>query len=157
MADQFDEMLDKLRTPASWLRILFMLGYLVILWVSAIVVLMLTAAQALFSLFTGGNNPNLRRLGAALADYVSQILLFLSYNTEVRPFPFTPFPKIEESVADAKASEAEDASAPQSKAKAKPRKTMTKPAASRNRSSTRKSPAESEGDPADPDSLTPKQ
>lgn len=94
MRNDFDEILGHVKTPSSWLRVLFMLGFCVILYVTGVVILVLTLVQALFSLLTGNANDNLRRLGAALSDYVTEILQFLCYNSEVRPFPFTPFPEI---------------------------------------------------------------
>lgn len=94
MRNDFEEILGHVKTPSTWLRVLFMLGFYVILYVTGVVILVLTLAQALFSLLTGNANDNLRRLGAALSDYVTEILQFLCYNSEVRPFPFTPFPEI---------------------------------------------------------------
>lgn len=94
MSDQVHEVLEHVRTPATWLRILFMLGFCVILYPVSMVVVVLTLAQALFVIFTGSDNQNLRRLGAALAEYVGQVLRFLTYSSELRPFPFSPFPEV---------------------------------------------------------------
>lgn len=107
MANDLEKILEHLATPASWLRVLFVLGFCVILYLAGLVVLALTLAQALFSLFTGGDNYNLRRLGAAIADYIRQLLLYITYNTEQRPFPFAPFPEVEDSSPDV-----EDSSSP---------------------------------------------
>lgn len=87
-----DEIVDNLKTPSEWLRVLYMAGFVVALYVTGVVLLVLMLAQIMFSLITGTDNTNLRRLGASLSDYVAQILGFLTYNSELRPFPFTPFP-----------------------------------------------------------------
>lgn len=94
MSEQMEQVIERIRTPSTWLRILFMLGFGVILYLVGMVILVLTVAQALFSIFTGSDNRNLRRLGAALADYVCQLLRFITYNSDERPFPFAPFPEV---------------------------------------------------------------
>jgi hypothetical protein len=39
-------------------------------------------------LFTGEINVQLRAFGQSLATYAYQIVTYLTFNTEVRPFPF---------------------------------------------------------------------
>lgn len=90
-----DDIVQNLTRPSIWLRILFMIGFAVALYVTAIILLVLVGAQILFSLFSGGDNINLRRFGAALTEYIRQILLYLTFNSESRPFPFAPFPLLE--------------------------------------------------------------
>lgn len=87
-----EEVLKNLKEPSHWLRILLMLGFAIALYVVGIVLIVLSLAQILFTLIAGADNPNLRHLGAALARYVEQIILFLTYNSDERPFPFAPFP-----------------------------------------------------------------
>ena len=89
MAEEFVEHLKK---PHAWLRILFMAGFVVALYVSGMILIVLMLAQIVFSLLTGDDNANLRRLGASLSAYVAEILAFLTYNTQAKPFPFMPFP-----------------------------------------------------------------
>lgn len=87
-----DDLVRNLKQPSAWLRVLFMAGFVIALYVAGVILLVLMLAQIVFSLLTGEDNSNLRRLGAGLATYVSQILAFLTYNTEQKPFPFLPFP-----------------------------------------------------------------
>ncbi len=101
-SEQFDDIVDNLKQASAWIRILFMLGFAVVLYfILAPVILILMIAQALFSVTTGSNNANLRYLGAAIGQYVNQILAFLSFNSDEKPFPFSEFPKIEEPAAAA--------------------------------------------------------
>lgn len=90
-----DDFVENLKKPSAWLRILFMAGFVVALYVSGMILMVLMLAQILFSLLTADDNPNLRRLGGSLAAYVAQILAFLTYNTHQKPFPFLPFPSTE--------------------------------------------------------------
>ena len=90
-----DDIVENLKRPSVWLRILFMIGFAVALYITAFILLVLVVAQILFALFSGANNDNLRRFGAALTEYIHQILLYLTFNSEQRPFPFAPFPLLE--------------------------------------------------------------
>jgi hypothetical protein len=90
-----DDFVKNLKKPSAWVRILFMAGFVVALYVSGVILMVLMLAQILFSLLTADDNPNLRRLGASLSSYVAQILAFLTYNTQQKPFPFLPFPSPE--------------------------------------------------------------
>ncbi|MFM1897277.1 MAG: hypothetical protein RLZZ385_2351 [Pseudomonadota bacterium] len=136
MSDQFDEVVQHVKTPSTWLRILFMLGFCVILYVVGVVIMVLTATQVLFAIFSGSDNGNLRRLGKALTDYVTQLLRFITYNSEERPFPFAPFPEVEaappaddspESAPDPTADSAPEASAESASTSRKtPRKPSTR-------------------------------
>ena len=97
MAEDLDQIVENLKQPSSWIRVLFMLGFAILLYVIITpVVFLLMIVQALFVLLTGELNANLKYFGAALAQYVSQILLFISYNSDTRPFPFSDFPTIDE-------------------------------------------------------------
>lgn len=87
-----DDIVQNLKQIPQWQRILFMLGFIIVLYIAGAVLLVITIAQALFSLLTTKDNENLRALGAALASYVHEILMFLTYNSDHKPFPFSPFP-----------------------------------------------------------------
>lgn len=87
-----DDMVENLKRPSAWLRVLFMAGFVVALYITGIILTVLILAQIIFSLLTGADNDNMRRLGSSLSVYVSQILAYLTYNSEIKPFPFRPFP-----------------------------------------------------------------
>lgn len=87
-----DDMVNNLKRPSAWFRVLFMAGFAIALYISGIILLVLMLAQIVFSLLTGEDNVNLRSLGASLTTYVTQILKYLTYNSELKPFPFSEFP-----------------------------------------------------------------
>jgi hypothetical protein len=87
-----DDIVENLSRPEQWLRVLFMAVLAVALYVVGLMLTLVTVGQVLFSLVTGSDNPNLRALGGSLTLYVKQILDFLTYNSEVKPFPFSPYP-----------------------------------------------------------------
>lgn len=129
MSDDFSENIKK---QSYWIRILFMVGFMVAIYVTGVILLVLIIAQALFALFTGEDNRNLRRLGASLTQYVQEILNFLTYNSEAKPFPMSPFPQAGDNdspVSAAKTGNPEAVSEPDA---------SKKPAASKKASASRK-------------------
>jgi hypothetical protein len=53
--------------------------------------------QFLSQLLTRRTNQRLLKLGQSLSTYSYQILVFLTYNSEYRPYPFGAWPKGEPS------------------------------------------------------------
>ena len=64
--------------------------------VSRLVVGAVVMLQFFFVLFTGKTNNHLLSFGQALSTYTYQVISYLTFNTEERPFPFdTEWPKAE--------------------------------------------------------------
>jgi len=68
--------------------------YYIALLVAGVVIFL----QFGFMLLTGKLNEQLLVLGQSLSIYLSQILLYLTYSTEEKPFPFQAWPVPEESI-----------------------------------------------------------
>jgi hypothetical protein len=79
---------ENLKSRATWLRLVFMIVFVLIYGLTRLVLGAVVILQFLWVLFTGETNPRMKHLGASLATYTLQILLYLTYNTEDRPFPF---------------------------------------------------------------------
>ena len=95
MSEKLDSIIDNLKQPSVWVRIILMVAFAVVLYPVFLVLLVLMIAQMLFVIITGESNANLRSLGVALSAYIFQIVQFMSYVTDVKPFPFSDFPKAE--------------------------------------------------------------
>ena len=94
MSEDLDDIVENLREPSAWARVVFMLGFSLVLYMVIIpLTLLLTLTQALFSVFNGEDNDNLRHFGASLLAYISQVVRFLTFNSDERPFPFSDFPE----------------------------------------------------------------
>jgi hypothetical protein len=148
MSDDLDEVVENVKSGSTWIRILYMVGYFVVLYVVAVVLVFLVAAQALFSLFAGGDNRNLRLLGLNLAEYVNQIMRFLTFNSEHHPFPFNAFPRLNEVDESATAAATDNADSDTGQEKTEK---VTQPAAEENAGSagnTAPDKSEIEGKPA---------
>ena len=86
---------DKFREvmcSGSWLRLIYMLIFGMLLHIAGLVMWVLSGLQFLFALLTGKDNENLRSLGGSIAVFVHQALDFVCYNTEQKPFPFSAWP-----------------------------------------------------------------
>lgn len=77
-----------MRSRSTWQRFLFMLLCGIIYAITRAIVFVLIVVQFFWALFTGEANENLKRLGHSFALYTSELIDFLSYYTETRPFPF---------------------------------------------------------------------
>lgn len=73
----------------TWKRILFMLIFAAIGSFVRIMVWGVILMQVASTLLTGKTNPNILSFGQNLSTYTYQILLFMTFNTEALPFPFS--------------------------------------------------------------------
>lgn len=92
MAINQDEVKRNLLSLDQWLRMLLMACFLVVAWVVGLVLVLIMVAQTLVVLITAELNVNLQRFGAVTAAYLYQIVIYLVYGTDEKPFPFTPLP-----------------------------------------------------------------
>ena len=81
-------LVKNLKSKSIWMRLLFMLVITFLYSVSRIVVGAVVVVQFFWILFTGETNQKLQVFGKSLATYTNQIILYLTFNTEERPFPF---------------------------------------------------------------------
>ncbi len=95
MAEQ-EQLKQNLKNPNQWLRILYMILFWIVLYVVMTVTGALILIQVLFALITGSDNENLRKFAADLTKYINQIILFLTYNENRKPFPFAAWGELEE-------------------------------------------------------------
>ena len=73
----------------QWLRLVYMLLFVVVLYPVATVLCVIVAIQIILALVTGETNENIRQFSASLAEYIRKIILFLTYNGNEKPFPFS--------------------------------------------------------------------
>jgi hypothetical protein len=87
-----EQLKSNITSGKHWLRLVFMLLFAAVLQLASIVMWVLVVAQFLFSLITGDDNPHLRRFGQSLSTYIYDVLKFLCYSSEEKPFPFADWP-----------------------------------------------------------------
>lgn len=86
------ELKQRLTAREVWVRGLYMLLFAFIYSMVELVVFAVVVIQFVFKLFTGDTNERLLGFGGSLSRYVYQVLLFLTFNTEDKPFPFDEWP-----------------------------------------------------------------
>lgn len=75
-----------------WTRGLFILIYGVIFYFLFFLIWLVVIFQFLMKLITTELNEQLLDFSDSLTKYVSQILLYITFKSEERPFPFSPWP-----------------------------------------------------------------
>ncbi len=77
-----------LLSTQSWIRIGIMVLMVVLNKFVQWGINLIALLQAAFVLFKGEKNPQATKIGQQLAQYSFDIMQFLTYNSEERPFPF---------------------------------------------------------------------
>ncbi len=83
------EINTNLQKIGTWRRIFFMLIFAVILAFVRLLLWGVVLLQVASSLVTGTKNTYVLGFGKSLSVYVYGILVFLTYNTDEMPFPFS--------------------------------------------------------------------
>lgn len=76
----------------KWLRALYMVLFLLIFTVAKFIVWIVIAVQFLMTLFTNNVHKKTLDFSEHLNAYIHQILSYLTYNNETKPYPFSPWP-----------------------------------------------------------------
>lgn len=95
-----DDIKSNLLDSSQWLRILFMAGFAVAAWLVLGALVVLVLVQTLIVLVSGETNRNLRKVGYLFGCYLQELIQYLCYNTNHKPFPFGDFPEAAERDAD---------------------------------------------------------
>jgi len=87
-----EEVKERLRSRDLWLRALYMVFFAIVSVIVRTVVTLLAFVQFIAILLTGHANEPLLQLGNNLSVYAYQIIRFVTFNTEMQPFPFSAWP-----------------------------------------------------------------
>jgi len=87
-----EQLKSNITSSKHWFRLIFMLFFAAVLQLASIVMWVLVVLQFLFSLVTGEDNNQLRKFGHSLSTYIYEVLKFLCYSSEEKPFPFADWP-----------------------------------------------------------------
>jgi len=80
---------DNIKRISTWKRIFFMLVFTIIVSMVRVLLWTVILLQVGSALLTGSANQNILNFGKTLSAYLYHILLFLTYNTDSLPFPFS--------------------------------------------------------------------
>jgi hypothetical protein len=83
---------QNVRNIDTWLRGLFIIVFAVIFYFLVGIIWLLVIFQFLTTVITGKLNNQLENFSGVLTDYALQILDYVTYQSDVKPFPFSPLP-----------------------------------------------------------------
>ena len=75
------------KTRSTWVRLFFMFIVSFLYGLSRLVIPAVVGIQFFHVLFTGDTNDQLKRFGHSLAIYSFEAVDYLTFNTEIKPFP----------------------------------------------------------------------
>ncbi len=76
----------------TWLRLVFMLLLGAAFYVTVMVVFAVVVFQFLAKLVTGQPNDRLRGFGGSLGVYLRDMVAYLAFQSDDKPFPFSSWP-----------------------------------------------------------------
>lgn len=76
-----------------WVRLLFMLVFIVALKISGVILGVLVLVQFIFAIADGQANQNLLKFCKGLTGFICQIWNYLTFVSEDKPFPFKDWPQ----------------------------------------------------------------
>lgn len=87
-----EEIKQRLQKKEIWQRGLYMILFMCIYGFSNFLVISIFFFQYVTLILTGQTNVLLLRFSQNLGTYIHQIIIFLSFNSEQCPFPFSAWP-----------------------------------------------------------------
>ncbi len=81
----------------TWIRLAYMVLFTLLLMAARVIVSIVVLVQFIFVLVFGKDNENLRNLGQGLGKWVYQTIMFLTFNSNDKPFPFDEWPVLDPS------------------------------------------------------------
>ena len=81
---------NPLTARPTWIRILYMLFFALVLQVVGLVLTLVVVAQLATQLVTGDTFAELRSFGTSIANYLREVAAFLTFASDRLPFPFDP-------------------------------------------------------------------
>ncbi len=91
---------ERLKDESFWLRLPFMLLFFIAWRLTELILMGIVLLQLIFRLFKGRSQLQFLTFSSQLTRYSYQIFRYLTFNTEVKPFPFADWPNTEAVDAD---------------------------------------------------------
>ena len=79
---------ENIKSRSTWMRLLFMVVFYVLATLASAVGSVVVVLGFFWVLFTGEKNRQLQQAGQVVAGYIYEIIRYLTFNTDEKPFPF---------------------------------------------------------------------
>ena len=88
-----ENVLDNIKSESRWLRLFFMaVYYMAFYFFAGLIVLFVASIQIVYGFIKGEPNQRLLMLTSGLNSYIHQILQYITYNSDIKPYPFSDWP-----------------------------------------------------------------
>jgi hypothetical protein len=81
----------------TWIRLAYMVLFVLLVMAARLLVSIVVILQFALVLVFGRDNENLRNLGQGFGKWVYQAIMFLTFNSNDKPFPFDEWPVLDPS------------------------------------------------------------
>jgi len=88
-----EEWKDNFLKQGKWIRLFWMVSFSLVYYLSMTALWLIVFFQFLFVLITDKRSENISHVSLGFRNYMVQILDYLTYHSEEKPFPFSDFPK----------------------------------------------------------------
>ncbi|WP_257285099.1 DUF4389 domain-containing protein [Endozoicomonas sp. SESOKO1] len=85
-------MVNNFKSESRWLRLVFMVVFGVVAYLAAFLVMLIAIVQVVHGFIMSEPNDRLLKFSAGVNRYIFQIAGFLTYNSDVKPYPFSDWP-----------------------------------------------------------------
>jgi hypothetical protein len=93
MSDLNEEDLKKnVKDKDTWLRFIYLVMFGIVFYLCSLLAFATSVFQFLAKLFSGSSFEGLSEFGDGLAAYLSQVIRYMTFASEDKPFPFAPLP-----------------------------------------------------------------
>ncbi len=83
---------ENVKNPEMWKRGFFILLFGMVLGFSEVAVWGTAVFQFVMLLITGSPNPQLSKFAQQLSTFIYQVVSFMTFRSEEKPFPFSDWP-----------------------------------------------------------------
>ncbi len=88
-----EKVVNNLKSESRWLRLVFMVVFGVVAYLAAFLVMLIALIQAVHGFVMSEPNERLLAFSAGVNRFIYQIAGFLTYNSDVKPYPFSDWPQ----------------------------------------------------------------
>ncbi len=88
-----DAFKDNVTSSSTWNRALYMLLFAIIFNICEAILALIVIFQFVLKVITGDINDRIKGFSKSLGRYIWQMIEFLTFQTEEKPFPFSEWPE----------------------------------------------------------------
>ncbi len=93
-----EDLKKNVKDKDTWLRFVYLVMFGIVFYLCSLLAFATSVFQFLSKLFSGSVFEGLTEFGDNLAAYLSQVIRYMTFASEDKPFPFAPLPSKKTSV-----------------------------------------------------------